>query len=409
MTQDEDQTQLPGPVAWKMLPLSAGVLALGLFSSELLKQRVDMNYLAMDDAAFVSPETEKVVQDNENLLTAKPVENETAENIVVPAIRKLPEKVLNAADSAVVGVEQKVPAITIHEETAAVVEATSTTTSSIPSDVLPDPTADILAELNSVIAEGSEPDRPLPAIPLAVVDQDQIEPADDAEKTEVTEEGFIILTPSDKLLETVEPPQQVSIFEGEKIQISREMVDAVDSGGIEKVILLIQNGEDIDAVNSLGESALLKAAWNGDFALAETLIELGANMVLAADDGRTPLFAAAVSGNLQLVELILKQGADANTSTVNGKTPLMVSAWSDYPEMARLLLRYGADPDKIDNNGRNAIFYALWDRNVEVVKTLLDSGADLALVDKQGHSTMDIARLRRIILPGMEVRQPVQN
>ena len=64
------------------------------------------------------------------------------------------------------------------------------------------------------------------------------------------------------------------------------------------------------------------------------------------------------------------------------------------------------NPDLIDFNDRNTIFYALWDRNVEVVRSLLEHGASLAMVDKQGHSTRDIARMRRIILPGMEINAP---
>ena len=51
-------------------------------------------------------------------------------------------------------------------------------------------------------------------------------------------------------------------------------------------------------------------------------------------------------------------------------------------------------------------FYALWDRNIDVVKALLASGSNLALVDNQGQSIRDIARLRRIILPGMEDELP---
>ena len=98
---------------------------------------------------------------------------------------------------------------------------------------------------------------------------------------------------------------EVSPLDGERIQISREMSDAVDSGAIDRVVALIDAGEHPDAVNSLGESALLKAAWNGDIALSKALLQRGASVSLAAEDGRTPLYSATVSGNLALVQLLL--------------------------------------------------------------------------------------------------------
>ncbi len=190
---------------------------------------------------------------------------------------------------------------------------------------------------------------------------------------------------------------------------SRKMQDAVDRGSVSLVSYLIEQGESVNASNTQGETALLKAAWNGDEQMVRNLLDLGAEILRASDDGRTPLFSATVSGNFAVVRLLLEQGAPSNVKTATGKTPLMISAASNYPDITRLLLLYGGDPDVIDYNGRNALFYALWDRNMDVVKYLLDAGAKLVLTDSLGQTAIDIARLRKIDLPSLAAERTEKN
>ncbi|MBX2869924.1 MAG: ankyrin repeat domain-containing protein [Acidiferrobacterales bacterium] len=214
----------------------------------------------------------------------------------------------------------------------------------------------------------------------------------------------VIIPDKDTADVVVQKPESKDIPEEfTEATLSREITDAVDSGVVSRVLKLIEKGEPLDGKDRAGQTMLIKAAWNGDEEMLDALLNLGANVNLSSNDGRTPLFSATVSGNIQLVIKLVELGASVNTKTKQGKTPLMVSAWSNYPEIALYLLEQGAQPDLIDANGRNALFYALWDRNIDVVRTLIQYGARLDQVDTEGHSAVDIARLRRIELPGMDL------
>lgn len=419
-------THRPSPVAWKMLPLALLILGLGFTGSGYIWRSTEITFLAMNHTDSHHAKSEELDNTNLKSVATKSMKRNGANaNVSAATAPVSPDNNQQNLESPVLddlGIQsrendsrdgeqymQKQLVATTSDAVSAPAKDDSESNTGVDADhdSGPDLAEDILAQLSTAMVESDSATESLPTPLTPDEGQDKQNAID--QYADESEDDFIILTLEETPEETKVEAPQVPMFVGEKVQISREMVDAVDSGVLQKVIMLIEQGESIDAVNSLGESALLKASWNGDTELAEKLLELGANLSMAADDGRTPLYSAAVSGNLKLVQLMLELGADVNTSTLNGKTPLMVSAWSDYPEMTHLLLRFGADPDKIDNHGRNAIFYALWDRNIEVVQALLESGADLALVDKQGHSTMDIARLRRIILPGMKVESELQN
>ncbi len=192
---------------------------------------------------------------------------------------------------------------------------------------------------------------------------------------------------------------------GAQESLSKDITDAVDSGVVSRVLDLIDKGQPLDGVDEVGQTMLLKAAWNGDESMFDALLERGANINISSRDGRTPLFGATASGSLELVKKLVEKGAAVDAQTKDGKTPLMLSARSSYPEIALYLLEQGADPDIVDSKGRNALLYALWDRNIDVIRSLIQYGSNLDQVDNDGHATVDIARLRRIELPGMNLEE----
>ena len=58
--------------------------------------------------------------------------------------------------------------------------------------------------------------------------------------------------------------------------------EAIVQGGAAKVNLLLARGVDIDARDSHGQTALMRAALKGDYRLAGILVEPGAGLDVAA-------------------------------------------------------------------------------------------------------------------------------
>jgi ankyrin repeat protein len=157
---------------------------------------------------------------------------------------------------------------------------------------------------------------------------------------------------------------------------------AVRDGDVEAAEVLMEAKADINAPSAGDKSTpLIVATVNGQYDLAVTLLERGANPNLANDDGVTPLFAAInnewalrtwypqpTAGSqqkasyLQLMEALLKKGADPNARTLShiwyasyntgrmgvdfaGATAFWRAAYALDVDAMRLLTKYGADPN----------------------------------------------------------------
>lgn len=77
--------------------------------------------------------------------------------------------------------------------------------------------------------------------------------------------------------------------------------------------------------------------------------------------GWTPLIRAAYRGDLALCEILLNQGAKPNLGNLNGTTPLMYAYSSpdriSGKAIADLLINYGADPNRCDRFGKSLTYY----------------------------------------------------
>ncbi len=164
------------------------------------------------------------------------------------------------------------------------------------------------------------------------------------------------------------------------------LLHAVRQGHKESTLALLEGGADINQVSG-GDSTspLLMAAINGQFDLAITLLEHGADPMLASEAGATPLYAAIErqwtprsrfpqvrehryqeASHLDLMEALLEAGADPNVrldkhlwymahvscgnfncglEVVWGATPFWRAAYGLDVDAMQLLIAYGADPN----------------------------------------------------------------
>ena len=83
--------------------------------------------------------------------------------------------------------------------------------------------------------------------------------------------------------------------------------------GLETVVLLLlEQGADVDAKTRFGETALQLAAKNGHAAVARLLLDREAEVDSEDSLGRTPLYWAARSNHLMVIKLLLARNANAD-------------------------------------------------------------------------------------------------
>ena len=91
--------------------------------------------------------------------------------------------------------------------------------------------------------------------------------------------------------------------------------------------VLIDAGADVNGANAYGSTALMWAA--GDIAKVRMLVEHGANVSARATDGTTPLLAATLHGNTAAMRLLLQRGVDPKAAA-GDQTELLDAAYSPW-------------------------------------------------------------------------------
>lgn len=135
---------------------------------------------------------------------------------------------------------------------------------------------------------------------------------------------------------------------------------------------------------------LMRAAGDGNAALVEQLISIGADYVPLSvlleerdEDGDTALVHAIVNEQLEMVLTLLAAGANINNRNGNGETPLITAIRSCEIDTIPLeLIRRGADPSALTTEDEfSALHSAAMYNMVDVLQALLECG-----VGRMGHA-----------------------
>ncbi|HRY55671.1 MAG TPA: ankyrin repeat domain-containing protein [Spirochaetia bacterium] len=137
------------------------------------------------------------------------------------------------------------------------------------------------------------------------------------------------------------------------------LAQCVCDGDTRAVELFLRGGFLPDARDKHGVTLLCLAARSKHLAVAQLLLESGADLDLQSEDrGYSPLMDAVLVGSPELVDLFLAKGADPDLLSKDGQTALVVAVGRGDADIARRLLEYGADADIADKLGLSARKYA---------------------------------------------------
>ena len=159
------------------------------------------------------------------------------------------------------------------------------------------------------------------------------------------------------------------------------------------VRILLENGVNVNAANEKGETALHSAAWIGDEALADLLIDNKADHEARCWHSYTdvpqpmwekwkliksaPLHLAAFQGHSAVVGLLLGGGASVNSLAGLNYTPLHLAANKGHSAVIGLLLSSGASVDSLTESSYTSLHLAADKGHSAVVGLLLSSGASV--------------------------------
>ena len=102
------------------------------------------------------------------------------------------------------------------------------------------------------------------------------------------------------------------------------LINTIRSGPLEFVDLFLKRGDNPNAVDKNGRTALMYAAYYGHYehvGVAKILIAAGANVNATDKNGFTALRFAAQLRHAEVAKVLLENGADPNIPAGDGKTP----------------------------------------------------------------------------------------
>ena len=171
------------------------------------------------------------------------------------------------------------------------------------------------------------------------------------------------------------------------VQTSTEaskVADAAMNGDRAAVKSLLTGGEDVNAAQGDGMTALHWAARRGDSELVSMLLAAGANVRAATRLGAyTPLLMAAELGHAPSIEALIAAGADPKGATGSGVTALMLAAASGQADAVKALVGHGADVNAAEpTRGETAVMFAAANRRSDAVRALMAAKADVNAATK---------------------------
>lgn len=124
----------------------------------------------------------------------------------------------------------------------------------------------------------------------------------------------------------------------------REWEEAVRRGDVETVRRLIASGQDVNASDRYGQTALMVAAREGHARVVSLLVESAAELNHTAKYGLSAVMLAVIRGDAACVEALVRAGADLSIRGTGapgffGKTALDLAAAQGRSDIASILER----------------------------------------------------------------------
>lgn len=142
--------------------------------------------------------------------------------------------------------------------------------------------------------------------------------------------------------------------------------------------MLIEHRTNIHTINYIGETALYKAASNGNADIVRILIREGADYNMPTRDGNTPINGASYYGHLDTVQTLIGYRAKINLENNDKYAPIHRAAHGKDPKLVKILIDAGADVNmKASDEGYSTLHAAMYNQNEHIIKYLIGAGVDV--------------------------------
>lgn len=134
------------------------------------------------------------------------------------------------------------------------------------------------------------------------------------------------------------------------------------------------------------------AARQGSTEKLGAFIDAHYNLDTRDENGYTALILAAYHGQQAAVEQLLEAGADPCSKDKRGNTALMGAIFKGELSIARRLMNANCAPDERNNSGQTAAMYAALFQRKDILDALEAKGADMTARDSMGNDVRSLEK-----------------
>ena len=180
------------------------------------------------------------------------------------------------------------------------------------------------------------------------------------------------------------------------------LIIAARYGSNKTVKILLEKGADVSIRSANGWTPLIHAVQrlhnnnNPELSIEiiNDLLARGANLEAKTKDGETALFLSVINGDTIIAKYLMDKGADVNVRLPNGESPLIRASQYNGGRnpIMKALIDKGADvnarTDTKLSAGYTTLIFAAWKGNTEIVTVLLEKGADVNAKTRDGETAL---------------------
>lgn len=143
---------------------------------------------------------------------------------------------------------------------------------------------------------------------------------------------------------------------------------------------------------------IISSAMLNSLVLIKFFVESGENINASDSKGLTALHIACKTGNIAILEYLIAHEANVNAKDNLGQTPIYyllknIKNKSYSNILVSILVKAGANIDHLDKNDLSVLHNAIHDQNIDLVKALVENGANVNILkpDNSGISPLAFA------------------
>jgi len=176
------------------------------------------------------------------------------------------------------------------------------------------------------------------------------------------------------------------------------LIRATEGKHLDLIDLLLENGADLEGLDSWGDTALLTAVNWKHLEVVKHLIKKGANLHMVSAKKWIPLARAIKDGQGAIVDLLLAGGANPDYTGENGVAAIFFAISHNSTFYLDKLIQAGAKLDyTYDNHGLSLVTNSILNDRLEVANRLLKGGANPHHVSTYGWTAWMAAAHKQLV------------